>query len=79
VGDPITGEVAPDERFLRAVEEKIRSPGKQSFRQEVAQAMVACKAGEVHAHHLRMRGRSAVPVRRAPTCCGWRSQRAPGR
>jgi serine protein kinase len=50
VTDPITGESrAPDERFLRSVEEKIKisDSGKQSFRQEVVRkAMVAFKAGE---------------------------------
>jgi serine protein kinase len=50
VTDPITGENrAPDERFLRSVEEKIKvsESGKQSFRQEVIRkAMVAFKAGE---------------------------------
>ncbi|MFO1426448.1 MAG: hypothetical protein U1F11_05650 [Steroidobacteraceae bacterium] len=50
VRDPISGENrAPDERFLRAVEEKIKvsDSGKQSFRQEVVRkAMVAFKAGE---------------------------------
>lgn len=50
VSDPITGETrAPDERFLRAVEEKINvsDAGKQTFRQEVVRkAMVAYKKGE---------------------------------
>jgi serine protein kinase len=50
VEDPITGETrAPDERFLRSVEEKIKisESGKNSFRQEVVRkAMVAFKAGE---------------------------------
>ncbi len=50
VTDPITGEArAPDERFLRSVEEKIKisESGKQSFRQEVVRkAMVAFKSGE---------------------------------
>lgn len=50
VKDPITDESRPpDERFLRAVEEKIKisDSGKQSFRQEVVRkAMVAFKAGE---------------------------------
>jgi serine protein kinase len=50
VTDPMTGENrAPDERFLRSVEEKIKvsESGKQSFRQEVIRkAMVAFKAGE---------------------------------
>ena len=50
VTDPITAESrAPDERFLRSVEEKIRisDSGKQSFRQEVVRkAMVAFKSGE---------------------------------
>ena len=50
VTDPITGETrAPDERFLRAVEEKINvsDAGKQTFRQEVVRkAMVAYKKGE---------------------------------
>ncbi|MCC7461943.1 MAG: serine protein kinase [Gammaproteobacteria bacterium] len=61
VKDPITGEVRPaDERFLRAVEEKIKvsDSGKQSFRQEVVRkAMVAYKAGEKFtlASHSRMR------------------------
>ncbi len=48
--DPITGESRePDERFLRAVEEKINisDAGKQTFRQEVVRkAMVAYKKGE---------------------------------
>jgi serine protein kinase len=61
VTDPITGEVRPaDERFLRAVEEKIKvsDSGKHSFRQEVVRkAMVAFKAGEKFtlASHSRMR------------------------
>ena len=50
VNDPITAETrAPDERFLRAVEEKINisDAGKQTFRQEVVRkAMVAYKKGE---------------------------------
>jgi len=50
VTDPMTGENrAPDERFMRSVEEKIHvsESGKQSFRQEVIRkAMVAFKAGE---------------------------------
>jgi serine protein kinase len=50
VKDPITGEERrPDERFLRAVEEKIHisDSGKQSFRQEVVRkAMGAYKRGE---------------------------------
>jgi serine protein kinase len=50
VTDPMTGENrAPDERFMRSVEEKIHvsDSGKQSFRQEVIRkAMVAFKAGE---------------------------------
>jgi serine protein kinase len=61
VKDPITGETRPaDERFLRAVEEKIKvsDSGKQSFRQEVVRkAMVAFKTGEKFrlASHARMR------------------------
>jgi len=61
VKDPITGEVRPaDERFLRAVEEKIKvsDSGKHSFRQEVVRkAMVAYKTGEKFtlASHSRMR------------------------
>jgi serine protein kinase len=55
VTDPMTGENrAPDERFLRSVEEKI----KQSFRHEVIRkAMVAFKAGEKFclASHARVR------------------------
>lgn len=50
ITDPITAESrAPDERFLRSVEEKIKisDSGKHSFRQEVVRkAMVAFKAGE---------------------------------
>jgi serine protein kinase len=50
VRDPITNEERrPDERFLRAVEEKIHisDSGKQSFRQEVVRkAMSAYKRGE---------------------------------
>lgn len=50
VKDPITNETRdPDERFLRAVEEKINvsDAGKQTFRQEVVRkAMVAYKNGE---------------------------------
>jgi serine protein kinase len=50
VKDPITNEERkPDERFLRAVEEKIQisDSGKQSFRQEVVRkAMGAFKRGE---------------------------------
>ena len=61
VTDPMTGEHrAPDERFLRSVEEKIKvsDSGKQSFRQEVVRkAMVAFKAGEKFrlSSHARMR------------------------
>jgi serine protein kinase len=61
VTDPMTGENrAPDERFLRSVEEKIKvsESGKQSFRQEVVRkAMVAFKAGEKFrlSSHARMR------------------------
>lgn len=48
--DPITGETrAPDERFMRSVEEKIEisDSGKNSFRQEVVRkAMMAYKHGE---------------------------------
>ena len=61
VTDPMTGENrAPDERFLRSVEEKIKvsESGKQSFRQEVVRkAMVAFKTGEKFrlASHARMR------------------------
>ena len=61
VTDPMTGESrAPDERFLRSVEEKIKvsESGKQSFRQEVIRkAMVAFKAGEKFrlASHARVR------------------------
>jgi serine protein kinase len=61
VSDPMTGENrAPDERFLRSVEEKIKvsESGKQSFRQEVVRkAMVAFKAGEKFrlSSHARMR------------------------
>jgi len=48
--DPITGESrAPDERFMRSVEEKIKvsDSGKASFRQEVVRkAMIAFKRGE---------------------------------
>ncbi|KAB7624299.1 serine protein kinase [Alkalilimnicola sp. S0819] len=50
VEDPITNETRrPDERFLRAVEEKINisDAGKHSFRQEVVRkAMMAFKKGE---------------------------------
>jgi serine protein kinase len=50
VTDPITGDSrAPDERFLRSVEDKIKisESGKLSFRQEVVRkAMVAYKSGE---------------------------------
>jgi serine protein kinase len=50
INDPITNDSrAPDERFLRSVEEKIKvtDSGKDSFRQEVVRkAMVAFKAGE---------------------------------
>ncbi|HLW24458.1 MAG TPA: hypothetical protein VKT22_08885 [Steroidobacteraceae bacterium] len=61
VTDPMTGETrAPDERFMRSVEEKIKvsESGKQSFRQEVIRkAMVAFKAGEKFrlASHARVR------------------------
>ena len=61
VSDPITSEQrAPDERFLRSVEEKIKvsESGKHSFRQEVVRkAMVAFKSGEKFrlASHARMR------------------------
>jgi serine protein kinase len=61
VTDPMTGENrAPDERFMRSVEEKIKvsDSGKQSFRQEVIRkAMVAFKAGEKFrlASHARVR------------------------
>jgi serine protein kinase len=50
LSDPITGESrAPDERFMRSVEEKIKvsDSGKTSFRQEVVRkAMVCYKRGE---------------------------------
>jgi serine protein kinase len=50
ITDPITGESrAPDERFMRSVEEKIKvsDSGKASFRQEVVRkAMIAFKRGE---------------------------------
>ena len=50
VKDPITGESrAPDERFLRSVEDKIKvsDSGKLTFRQEIVRkAMVAYKTGE---------------------------------
>ncbi len=50
IEDPITGETrAPDERFMRSVEEKIEisDSGKTSFRQEVVRkAMMAYKHGE---------------------------------
>ncbi|MEN8259500.1 MAG: serine protein kinase, partial [Pseudomonadota bacterium] len=50
IEDPITGETrAPDERFLRAVEDKIdiSDSGKLTFRQEIVRkAMIAFKAGE---------------------------------
>lgn len=71
VEDPITGESRPpDERFLRSVEEKIKisESGKLSFRQEVVRkAMVAFKAGEVHARQSFAPARSdrAVLVRGA--------------
>jgi serine protein kinase len=61
ITDPITAEERdPDERFLRAVEEKIRvsDSGKQSFRQEVVRkAMGAYKRGEKFtlASHARLR------------------------
>src|ERR1700677_3683564 len=61
VTDQMTGENrAPDERFMRSVEEKIKvsESGKQSFRQEVIRkAMVAFKAGEKFrlASHARVR------------------------
>lgn len=50
IEDPITNETrAPDERFMRSVEEKIKvsDSGKSSFRQEVVRkAMVSFKRGE---------------------------------
>jgi serine protein kinase len=61
VTDPMTGENrAPDERFLRSVEEKIKisDSGKQSFRQEIIRkAMMAFKSGEKFhlGSHARMR------------------------
>ena len=87
VKDPITGETRPaDERFLRAVEEKIKvsDSGKQSFRQEVVRkAMVAYKAGEkftLASHCAHARGDRAVPVRRAPRrAAAGDLERAPGR
>ena len=72
VTDPMTGENrAPDERFMRSVEEKIKvsESGKQSFRQEVIRkAMVAFKAGEKFTPReprARARGHRAVSVRGA--------------
>lgn len=61
IKDPITNEERrPDERFLRAVEEKIHisDSGKQSFRQEVVRkAMGAYKRGEQFglASHVQLR------------------------
>ena len=61
VTDPMTGENrAPDERFLRSVEEKIKvsESGKQSFRQEIIRkAMIAFKGGQQFrlASHARVR------------------------
>ena len=73
VTDPITGESrAPDERFLRSVEDKIKisDSGKLSFRQEVVRkAMVAYKSGEkftLGQPRQAARGDRAVPVRGAP-------------
>ena len=64
VTDPITGENrAPDERFMRSVEEKIKvsESGKQSFRQEVIRkAMVAYKAGEKFQLSSHARVREAI-------------------
>jgi serine protein kinase len=64
VTDPITGENrAPDERFMRSVEEKIKvsESGKQSFRQEVIRkAMVAFKAGEKFRLSSHARVREAI-------------------
>ncbi|MGO9993021.1 MAG: serine protein kinase [Steroidobacteraceae bacterium] len=64
VTDPITGENrAPDERFLRSVEEKIKvsESGKQSFRQEVIRkAMVAFKGGEKFRLSSHARVREAI-------------------
>jgi serine protein kinase len=64
VTDPITGENrAPDERFMRSVEEKIKvsDSGKQSFRQEVIRkAMVAYKAGEKFRLSSHARVREAI-------------------
>ena len=61
VSDPVTGESrAPDERFMRSVEEKINisESGKESFRQEVIRkAMIAFKGGRQFrlASHARVR------------------------
>jgi serine protein kinase len=64
VTDPMTGENrAPDERFMRSVEEKIKvsESGKQSFRQEVIRkAMVAYKAGEKFQLSSHARVREAI-------------------
>ncbi len=64
VTDPMTGENrAPDERFMRSVEEKIKvsESGKQSFRQEVIRkAMVAFKAGEKFRLSSHARVREAI-------------------
>jgi len=64
VTDPITTESrAPDERFLRSVEEKIKisESGKQSFRQEVVRkAMVAYKTGEKFTLHSHSRLHEAI-------------------
>jgi serine protein kinase len=60
IKDPITSEERrPDERFLRAVEEKIHisESGKQSFRQEVVRkAMAAFKRGDTFSlqNHLQL-------------------------
>ncbi len=61
VTDQMTGENrAPDERFMRSVEEKIKvsESGKQSFRQEIIRkAMIAFKGGQQFrlASHARVR------------------------
>jgi serine protein kinase len=64
VTDPMTGENrAPDERFMRSVEDKIKvsESGKQSFRQEVIRkAMVAYKAGEKFRLSSHARVREAI-------------------
>jgi serine protein kinase len=78
IKDPITNEERrPDERFLRAVEEKIHisESGKQSFRQEVVRkAMGAYKRGVKFGLDSHLQLNDAVQQYLcAPKCRPWKS------